>query len=130
MPRPQPRSVSVITLGCSKNTYDSELLMRQLEANGLTLAEPGAAETLIINTCGFIDAAKEESVNTILEATALKDAGQVKRVYVAGCLSQRYEEELAEQIPEVDRFSASPTSRASSKNWAGTSVVNCSENGI
>lgn len=78
--------------------------MRQLEANGLTLAEPGAAETLIINTCGFIDAAKEESVNTILEATALKDAGQVKRVYVAGCLSQRYEEELAEQIPEVDRF--------------------------
>lgn len=104
MSRSRPTAISVITLGCSKNTYDSEILMRQIEGNGLVLAEPSAAEVLIVNTCGFIDAAKEESINTILEATAMKDAGKVKKVYVAGCLSQRYAGELAEQIPEVDRF--------------------------
>jgi ribosomal protein S12 methylthiotransferase len=98
-------SISVITLGCSKNTVDSEVLMGQIDANGLRLADdPSSADILIINTCGFIDAAKEESINTILDAVEQKRAGAAQRVYVAGCLSERYRDELRDQIPEVDRF--------------------------
>ncbi|MBL0175855.1 MAG: 30S ribosomal protein S12 methylthiotransferase RimO [Ignavibacteria bacterium] len=98
-------SISIITLGCSKNTVDSEVLMRQIDANGLTLAEdPNRADIVIINTCGFIDAAKEESVNTILEASELKKSGRIRQLYVAGCLSERYHADLAAELPEVDRF--------------------------
>lgn len=98
-------TISVITLGCSKNTVDSEVLMGQIDANGLRLSDdPSKADILIINTCGFIDAAKEESVNTILAAVEQKRVGAAQRVYVAGCLSERYRDELREQIPEVDRF--------------------------
>jgi ribosomal protein S12 methylthiotransferase len=97
--------VSVITLGCSKNTVDSERLLRQLQANNLDLRlNPSESDTVIINTCGFIEAAKEESINTILTAVANKNSGLTKRIFVAGCLSQRYKDELQKEIPEVDLF--------------------------
>lgn len=97
--------INVITLGCSKNTVDSERLMNQLKVNNFSLtSSPDEAETVIINTCGFIDAAKEESVNTILEAVNLKQQGKLKKVIVAGCLSERYKSELEKDIPEVDIY--------------------------
>ena len=97
--------VSVITLGCSKNTVDSERLMKQIQLNHVSLTEePQDADTVIINTCGFIDAAKEESINTILNAVALKNEGKLKKVIVAGCLSERYKEDLEKEIPEVDKY--------------------------
>ncbi len=97
--------VSVITLGCSKNTVDSERLMRQLQLNKFDLYEdPNEAETIIINTCGFIEAAKNESIETILKAVALKNSGKVKKVVVVGCLSERYKNDLIKEIPEVDFF--------------------------
>jgi ribosomal protein S12 methylthiotransferase len=97
--------VSVITLGCSKNTVDSERLMKQIQLNEIELtSDPNKAETVIINTCGFIEAAKEESINTILEAVSLKNNGKIKKVIVAGCLSERYKEELQKDIPEVDIY--------------------------
>jgi ribosomal protein S12 methylthiotransferase len=97
--------VSVITLGCSKNTVDSERLLRQLQANNLDLRlNPSEADTVIINTCGFIEAAKEESVNTILNAVSNKNSGLTKRIFVAGCLSKRYKDELQKEIPEVNLF--------------------------
>ena len=97
--------VSVVTLGCSKNTVDSERLLRQLQANNLDLREnPSEADTVIINTCGFIEAAKEESINNILSAVANKNSGLTKRIFVAGCLSHRYKDELKKEIPEVDLY--------------------------
>lgn len=97
--------VSVITLGCAKNTVDSERLLRQLQLNNLDLlADPSEADTVIINTCGFIEAAKEESINTIINAVASKKSGITKRIFVAGCLSQRYKDDLQQEIPEVDLF--------------------------
>ncbi len=102
-------TVSVVTLGCEKNTVDSEVLMGHLRRRGLTLvADPEDAETIIVNTCGFIDHAKKESIDAILEATELKRAaagdGRVTRVLVAGCLSERYRSDLEVEIPEVDGF--------------------------
>ncbi|NUM62387.1 MAG: 30S ribosomal protein S12 methylthiotransferase RimO, partial [Ignavibacteriaceae bacterium] len=83
--------VSVITLGCAKNTVDSERLLKQLQLNNLDLrTNPSEADTVIINTCGFIEAAKEESINTIMSTVASKNSGITKRIFVAGCLSQRY----------------------------------------
>lgn len=100
-----PRKVSIITLGCSKNTVDSEILTGHLQANDFQMVSNVTdADTLIINTCGFIDAAKEESVNTIIEAAQLKEQGRLKTLVVAGCLSERYGEELKQEIPEVDHF--------------------------
>ncbi len=97
--------VNVITLGCSKNTVDSERLMRQIQLNNIAMTEqPEEADTVIINTCGFIEAAKEESVNTIINAVALKNEGKLKKVIVAGCLSERYKEDLIKDIPEVDIY--------------------------
>jgi ribosomal protein S12 methylthiotransferase len=97
--------VHIVTLGCSKNTVDSETLAGHLTANQLTLASsPEDADTLVINTCGFIDQAKEESVNTILEAAALKRQGAIQKLVVAGCLSERYGDDLRAEIPEVDHF--------------------------
>ncbi|MCX7937214.1 MAG: 30S ribosomal protein S12 methylthiotransferase RimO [Bacteroidota bacterium] len=99
----QIRTVHVVTLGCSKNVVDSEVLAGTLAQAGLALS-PSAegADALVINTCGFIEAAKEESVNTILEALELKKAGQVRCVVVAGCLAARYGEELQRELPELD----------------------------
>ncbi len=97
--------VSVITLGCAKNTVDSERLLRQLQLNNLDLrSNPAEADTVIINTCGFIEAAKEESINTIMNSVASKNSGITKRIFVAGCLSQRYKDDLQKEIPEVDLF--------------------------
>jgi ribosomal protein S12 methylthiotransferase len=97
--------VSVITLGCAKNTVDSERLLRQLQLNNLDLrSNPVEADTVIINTCGFIEAAKEESINTIMNAVASKKSGITKRIFVAGCLSERYKNDLQKEIPEVDLF--------------------------
>uniref|UniRef100_A0A832DNU4 Ribosomal protein uS12 methylthiotransferase RimO n=1 Tax=Ignavibacterium album TaxID=591197 RepID=A0A832DNU4_9BACT len=97
--------VSVITLGCSKNTVDSERLMRQIQLNDIPMIDdPNKADTVIINTCGFIEAAKEESINTILQAVALKNSGRLKKLIVAGCLSERYMNDLKNEIPEVDVY--------------------------
>ena len=97
--------IELITLGCSKNTVDSERLMSQLKANNFEFVDSSDdADSIIINTCGFIDAAKEESVNTILEAIELKKQGKIKKVVVAGCLSERYMDDLKKEIPDVDSF--------------------------
>lgn len=97
--------VHIVTLGCSKNTVDSEILAGHLKANNMEMADSVEdADTLVINTCGFIDAAKEESVNTILEAAELKKNGSLQRLVVAGCLSERYGDDLRKEIPEVDHF--------------------------
>lgn len=105
MRRRRNQKVNVITLGCSKNTVDSERLMKQLQTNKFELVEnPDDAETLIINTCGFIEAAKNESIDTILKAVALKNSGQIKKIIVAGCLSERYKVDLMKDIPEVDAY--------------------------
>jgi len=97
--------VSVITLGCAKNTVDSERLLRQLQLNNLDLRKnPDEADTVIINTCGFIEAAKEESINTIMNSVASKNSGITKRIFVAGCLSERYKDDLQKEIPEVDLY--------------------------
>ena len=97
--------VSVITLGCAKNTVDSERLLKQLQLNNLDLrTNPSEADTVIINTCGFIEAAKEESISTIMSTVASKNSGITKRIFVAGCLSQRYRDQLEKEIPEVDVF--------------------------
>jgi ribosomal protein S12 methylthiotransferase len=98
-------SVAVITLGCSKNTVDSERLMNQIKLNDLTLIDdPSKADTIILNTCGFIEAAKEESIDAILQSLQLKSEGKVRKVIVAGCLSERYQKDLAVEMPEVDAF--------------------------
>jgi ribosomal protein S12 methylthiotransferase len=97
--------ISVVTLGCSKNTVDSERLLNQIKINNLDITnEPEEADTVIINTCGFIEAAKEESINSILSAVELKKAGKIKKIFVAGCLSKRYKNELVKDIPEVDKY--------------------------
>jgi ribosomal protein S12 methylthiotransferase len=98
--------VNVITLGCSKNLVDSEQLITQLRGNDYEVAHDSndPADIVIVNTCGFIDLAKEESVNTILEYASLKKQGGLKKLYVTGCLSQRYKNELEVEIPEVDAY--------------------------
>ena len=101
------KKVNIISLGCSKNLVDTEMLLKQLQLAGYateTDVEQSDAEVVIVNTCGFIGDAKEESVNTILEQVERKKEGWTKQVYVIGCLSQRYGEELAKEIPEVDGF--------------------------
>jgi ribosomal protein S12 methylthiotransferase len=99
--------VNIITLGCSKNMVDSEVLSGQLLANDIDVVhESGKADhnIVVVNTCGFIDKAKEESVNTILEQVALKKSGGLDKVYVTGCLSHRYRDDLEKEIPEVDAW--------------------------
>lgn len=103
----QQDKINVITLGCSKNLVDSEVLLSQLHGNGLEAsheAPQSDANVVVINTCGFIDKAKEESVNTILDYVGRKEAGEVEKVIVTGCLSQRYKDDLKEEIPEVDAW--------------------------
>ncbi|NRA13655.1 MAG: 30S ribosomal protein S12 methylthiotransferase RimO [Crocinitomicaceae bacterium] len=99
--------VNVVTLGCSKNIFDSEVLMAQLKANKFDVeheAQQDDSEIVIINTCGFIDNAKQESIDTILRYAEAKREGDVDKVYVTGCLSERYREDLEKEIPEVDAF--------------------------
>jgi ribosomal protein S12 methylthiotransferase len=105
MNKKKRETVSLITLGCSKNTVDSERLLRQMQLNKIKLSSnPDEADTLIINTCGFIEAAKKESINTILNAVSMKNSGKLKKVIVAGCLSERYKSDLEKEIPEVDVY--------------------------
>lgn len=97
--------VNLITLGCPKNVVDSEVLIGGLKLRGVEfVAEASAAEAIIVNTCGFIESAKEESIDTILQAVALKKQGSCRQVFVTGCLSERYTPELRKEIPEVDGF--------------------------
>jgi ribosomal protein S12 methylthiotransferase len=99
--------INVITLGCSKNVYDSEVLMGQLKANGKEVTHEATNDEgniIVINTCGFIDNAKEESVNMILEYADKKEKGLVDKVFVTGCLSERYRPDLEKEIPNVDQF--------------------------
>lgn len=96
--------INVITLGCSKNIYDSEILMGQLKANGKEVVHEQDGNIVVINTCGFIDNAKEESVNTILDFVQKKKSGKVEKVYVTGCLSERYKPDLIKEIPDVDQY--------------------------
>jgi len=99
--------INIITLGCSKNIVDSEVMMAQLRANDFQVSherENGQEEIVIINTCGFIDRAKEESVNTILEYAELKKENRIEKLFVTGCLSQRYRDDLQKEIPEVDSW--------------------------
>ena len=100
-------TIDIITLGCSKNLVDSEKLMRQLEANGYKVTHDSPnpqGEIAVINTCGFIGDAKEESINMILEFCEAKEEGRLKKLYVMGCLSERYLKELELEIPQVDKF--------------------------
>ena len=101
------KKINVITLGCSKNTVDSEHLMAQLAAAGYQLtfdSDRTDAKVVVINTCGFIGDAKQESIETILDAVAAKDAGLIEKLFVIGCVSERYADELREEIPEVDEY--------------------------
>ena len=100
----QKNKINVITLGCSKNIYDSEVLMGQLRANNQDVVHQEDGNIVVVNTCGFIDNAKEESVNTILEQIQNKEAGKVDKVYVTGCLSERYKPDLQKEIPQVDQY--------------------------
>ncbi|MFM8243221.1 MAG: 30S ribosomal protein S12 methylthiotransferase RimO, partial [Crocinitomicaceae bacterium] len=99
--------VNVVTLGCSKNVFDSEVLMAQLKANQFEVeheSQEDDAEIVIINTCGFIDNAKQESIDTIMRFADAKAEGLVDKVYVTGCLSERYRDDLEKEIPEVDAY--------------------------
>lgn len=99
--------INVVTLGCSKNTVDSEVMMGQLRAGGLDVVHESSKtdfNVVIVNTCGFIDKAKQESVDTILQYAEAKNQGFIEKLYVTGCLSQRYKDQLEEEIPEVDAY--------------------------
>ncbi len=99
--------INIVTLGCSKNMVDSEVLMGQLKGNQFDVSHESEVidfNTVIINTCGFIDNAKQESIDTILKYTELKEQGKIDKVYVTGCLSQRYKPELEKEIPNVDAY--------------------------
>ena len=96
--------INVVTLGCSKNVYDSEVLMGQLKASGKDVVHEQEGNVVVINTCGFINNAKEESVNTILHYMQKKEDGDVDKVFVTGCLSERYKPDLEKEIPNVDQY--------------------------
>lgn len=101
------KTVDIITMGCSKNLVDSEHLIRQFEANGFKVEHDPSdpkGEIVIINTCGFIESAKQESINMILEFANAKEEGRIKKLFVMGCLSERYRDELSKEIPQVDKF--------------------------
>ena len=97
-------TINVVTLGCSKNVYDSEVLMGQLKAGGKEVVHEKEGNIVVINTCGFINNAKEESINTILDYVQQKEAGLVDKVFVMGCLSERYKPDLEKEIPDVDQY--------------------------
>lgn len=96
--------INLVTLGCSKNIYDSEVIMGQLKANGKEVAHEEEGNIVVVNTCGFIDNAKEQSVNTILNYAQLKEEGEIEKLFVTGCLSERYKPDLEKEIPNVDAY--------------------------
>src|SRR2546421_3575018 len=100
---PEPRTVALVTLGCARNEVDSEELAGRLAADGWTLVEDAAeADVAVVNTCGFVDAAKKDSVDALLEANDLKGQGRTQAVVAVGCMAERYGKELAEALPEAD----------------------------
>src|SRR6476620_12256044 len=100
---PTPLSVAVVTLGCARNEVDSEELAGRLEAGGFRLVDDAEdADTVMVNTCGFVEAAKKDSVDTLLEASDLKTDGSAKAVVAVGCMAERYGKDLAESLPEAD----------------------------
>jgi ribosomal protein S12 methylthiotransferase len=99
----EKKKVGMVSLGCPKNLVDSEVMMGLLARQGYELtADSQAADVLVVNTCGFIDSARQESVDTILEMAQLKQTGKLQRLIVAGCLVERYREELQREIPDID----------------------------
>ncbi len=103
----QNNKVNVVTLGCSKNIVDSEVLMNQLKGNDIAVtheSDTEEANIVVVNTCGFIDVAKQESIDTILHYASVKTKGEIEKLYVTGCLSQRYKDDLEKEIPEVDAY--------------------------
>ena len=96
--------INVVTLGCSKNLYDSEILISQLKANNKNVVHEEDGNIIVINTCGFIDNAKQESIDTILYFSNLKKKGKIDKLFVTGCLSERYRDDLINEIPNVDHF--------------------------
>ena len=96
--------INVVTLGCSKNLYDSEVLISQLKANNKNVVHEGDGNIVVINTCGFIDNAKQQSIDTILEYSYKKNQGKIDKLYVTGCLSERYKNDLEKEIPDVDKY--------------------------
>ncbi|MGB0979294.1 MAG: 30S ribosomal protein S12 methylthiotransferase RimO, partial [Croceimicrobium sp.] len=96
--------INIVTLGCSKNLYDSEVLMGQLKANDKDVVHEEEGNIVVINTCGFIENAKEESINTILDYVERREEGEVDQVFVTGCLSERYKPDLEKEIPNVDQY--------------------------
>ena len=99
------KTLNLISLGCAKNLVDSEILLGGLDKTNVTITkDPEKADTIVVNTCGFLDIAREESVDTILQAAEMKKTGSLKELVVMGCLSERYPEELKKEIPEVDRI--------------------------
>ena len=108
----QQRKLNMISLGCAKALVDSELLLGGLKNAHFDITqEPEDADTIVVNTCGFLDIAREESIETILQAAELKKSGNLKHLVVMGCLSERFPEELAKEIPEVDSFFVSKNIR-------------------
>lgn len=104
--------LNMISLGCAKALVDSEILLGGLKQNQVEIMEsPEEAETVVVNTCGFLDIAREESIETILQAAELKKSGNIKQLVVMGCLSERYPDELAKEIPEIDRIFGSNNHR-------------------
>src|SRR3954462_5319980 len=99
------KKIGFVSLGCPKNLVDSEVMMGQLRESGYEITtDASEADTLVVNTCGFIDSAKQESIDAILEAARLKSEGKCQRLVVAGCLVERYRDELRAELPEVDAF--------------------------
>jgi len=98
------KKIHILTLGCPKNLVDSEILMRKLKNKFQIVEKPEKADLVVVNTCGFIDSAKQESIEKIFEMVELKEKGKVESIYVMGCLSERYKNELEKEIPEVDKF--------------------------
>ena len=99
------KKLCLITLGCSKNLVDSELILGSIKNSQYTITEqPNEADTIIVNTCGFLDSAREESVDVILEAGELKKKGKLKQLVVSGCFSERYKNQIQDELPEVDHF--------------------------
>ena len=102
---PRKQKFNIISLGCARNLVDSEVMAGLLKKNDYQIVQqPSDADVVLVNTCGFIGPAKEESIETILEVSRLKEEGKIKKIVVAGCLSQRYPDEMASDLPEVDLF--------------------------
>ena len=124
-------TVDIITMGCSKNLVDSETLIGLFEANGYHCTHDSdnpKGDIVVINTCGFIQDAKQESINTILEFAQAKDEGRIRKLFVMGCLSERYMKELGEEIPQVDKYYGKFNFRQLISDLKGEETIVCDAN--